>query len=110
MINMKENIITVTLGDDLSIRGPSLFQYDRGLILVFDGVTLPESYEVHFSNDKHGLAKKGEITENGVMIPDEFLQKRMDLFAWIFIRNGEEFGYTIYSIQFPVIGRSKKIM
>ena len=103
---MRDKTITVELGNELYIKAPHVFQYDYGLILVLTGVQLPAEYEVHFSNKKHGIAKKAEITESGIMIPDEFLRSGEDLFAWVYLRNGDEDGYTVYSIQFPVISRS----
>ena len=105
-MKLRDKTITVTLGEDLYVKAPHVFQYDYGLMLVLDGVQLPADYEVHFSNKKHGVAKKAEVTENGVKIPDEYLRSGEDLFAWVYLRNGDEDGYTVYSIQFPVIGRS----
>ena len=105
---MEDKVVTVTLGDELFIQGPSVYQFDTGLLLVFDGAELPPNYEVHFSKEKHGMAKKAEITPEGVIIPDEYLLTKRDLYAWIFVRNGEESGYTIYSIQFPVVGGDRK--
>ena len=103
---MRDKIVTVTLGEDLYVKGPHVFQYDYGLVLVLDGIQLPAEYEVHFSNKKHGVAKKGEAAENGVKIPDEYLRSGEDVFAWVYLRNGDEDGYTVYSIQLPVIARS----
>ena len=103
---MRDKTITVTLGDDLYIKAPHVFQYDYGLVLVLDGILLPEDYEVHFSNKKHGIAKKAEITEEGVLIPDEYLRSGEDIFAWVYVRNGDSDGYTVYSFQLPVISRS----
>lgn len=105
-MKLRDKIITVTLGEDLYVKAPHVFQYDYGLMLVLDGVQLPADYEVHFSNKKHGVAKKAEVTENGVKIPDEYLRSGEDIYAWVYLRNGDEDGYTVYSIQFPVISRS----
>lgn len=103
---MRDKIVTVTLGEDLYVKGPHVFQYDYGLVLVLDGIQLPAEYEVHFSNKKHGVAKKGEAAENGVKIPDEYLRSGEDVFAWVYLRNGDTDGYTVYSVQLPVIARA----
>ena len=103
---MRDKIVTVTLGEDLYVKGPHVFQYDYGLVLVLNGIQLPAEYEVHFSNKKHGVAKKGEATENGVKIPDEYLRSGEDVFAWVYLRNGDTDGYTVYSVQLPVIARA----
>lgn len=105
-MKLRDKTITVTLGEDLYVKAPHVFQYDYGLMLVLDGVQLPADYEVHFSNKKHGVAKKAEVTENGVKIPDEYLRSGEDIYAWVYLRNGDEDGYTVYSVQIPVISRS----
>lgn len=105
-MKLRDKTITVTLGEDLYVKAPHVFQYDYGLMLVLDGVQLPADYEVHFSNKKHGVAKKAEVTESGIKIPDEYLRSGEDIYAWVYLRNGDEDGYTVYSIQFPVISRS----
>lgn len=103
---MRNKTVTVALGDELYVKGPHLFQYDYGLELVIDGVQLPQNYEVHFSNTKHGVAKKATASANGVLIPDEYLRSGEDVYAWVYLRNGDTDGYTVYSVQFPVIARS----
>ena len=47
---MRNNIITANAGDNQYIKTDSVFQYDYGLILKIEGITLPEKYEVHFCN------------------------------------------------------------
>ena len=104
---MRDKTVTVTFEEgELYVKGPHVFQYDYGLVLIIDGIVLPQGYEVHFSNKKHGVAKKAEITNEGVMIPDEYLRSGEDVFGWIYIRDGNDDGYTVYSMQIPVIGRS----
>ena len=103
---MRGKTVTVTIGDEMYVEGPHLFQYDYGIELVIDGIQLPQDYEVHFSNTKCGVAKKAETSEHGVMIPDEYLRSGQDVYAWIYIHNGDTDGRTICSIQFPVIKRS----
>lgn len=85
----------------------ALTQYDYGQILEFDGVTLPQSYEVVFSNDEHGGTGKSQIgSASGVTIPDEFLTTGKPVFAWLFLHETENDGETVFKIKIPVNKRS----
>lgn len=103
---MRDNIITVTIGDGTYVKTDHVFQYDYGLKLVIEGVELPESYEVHFSETKNGLAKKVTGDRTGVDVPDEYLTTGTDIYAWVYLRDGSENGYTVYNIQIPVVPRA----
>lgn len=103
---MRDNVITVTLGEKTYAKTDHVFQYDYGLKLVVEGIELPESYEVHFSESKTGLAKKVIGDQTGVDVPDEYLELGSDIYVWIYLRNGDENGYTVYNIQIPVIPRA----
>lgn len=103
---MRDNIITVTIGDGTYVKTDHVFQYDYGLKLVIEGVELPESYEVHFSETKNGLAKKVTGDRTGVDVPDEYLTTGTDIYAWVYLRDGNENGYTVYNIQIPVVPRA----
>ena len=85
----------------------SLYQHDKNVTLVFDGIDLPRRYEVHFANDKEGrsisVARVGD--QNGVKIPDELLSTGYYVYAWV-CDTGESTGSgTVYSIVIPVIPR-----
>ena len=103
---MRDKTVTAVLGDDLYVKTSHVFQYDYGLELIIEGVQLPAEYEVHFSNKKRGVAKKAEITEHGAKIPDEYLRSGDNVYAWVYLRNGDNDGYTVYSIEIPVVQRS----
>ena len=103
---MRDKIVTAVLGDDLYVRTSHVFQYDYGLELMIEGIELPAEYEVHFSNKKRGVAKKGELVEGGAKIPDEYLRSGDNVYAWVYLRNGDDDGYTMYSIEIPVVQRS----
>lgn len=103
---MRDNVITVTLGEKLYAKTDHVFQYDYGLRLVIDGIQLPETYEVHFSENKTGLAKKVTGDATGVDVPDEYLTVGSDIYAWIYIRDGDVNGYTVYNVQIPVVPRA----
>ena len=83
-----------------------LHQFDTGQKLIFSGVILPETYEVQFSNQKEGgisVATTG--TEDGVLIPDVFLQTGEYVYVWVYLRNEESYGMTQYSVVIPVTRR-----
>ena len=103
---MRDKIVTAVLGDDLYVKTSHVFQYDYGLTLMIDGIQLPAEYEIHFSNKKRGVAKKGELVEGGAKIPDEYLRSGDNVYAWVYIRHGDDDGYTVYSVEIPVVQRS----
>ena len=49
-----------------------LTQYDKGQIIQFDGVDLPYSYTVYFSNCPNRTSKPWLGLNNQVEIPDEY--------------------------------------
>lgn len=84
----------------------ALWQHDYGQVLEITGVELPETYEVHFSNEKNGAATTAIGDENGVQIPDAYLETGADVFAWLYLHTGENDGETVYSIVIPVRERA----
>ena len=91
----------------------SAYQYDYGQTLQIFGLTLPENFEVHFSNGSgdalvvDGVLKtdESETTYGEVKVPDECLQQQVETFkAWIYIETPES-GTTIKTIVFHLIQR-----
>ena len=82
----------------------SVYQHDKNVTLIFDGIDLPEKYEVHFANDKDGsISVACEGSDSGVMIPDELLSTGSYVYAWVY-DTGEESGKAVvYEICIPVI-------
>ena len=78
------------------------YQYDYGQVLILKGLRLPESYEVHFSNSESGQAKTQIGDSDGVVIPDEYFLTGQDIFAWVYIHEGNDNGRTIYKVRIPV--------
>ena len=103
---MRNNIVTANAGEGLYIKTDSVFQYDYGLILKIEGITLPETYIVHFGNSNSAAAKTVNGDANGAEIPDEYLRNGEDIHAYVYLRNEEEYGYTIYHIHIPVVDRA----
>ena len=82
----------------------ALNQYDYGQVIQFNGLELPDTFTVRFSNYKAGNTSKSQIGENGqVEIPDEFLRTGKPVFAWVFLRAGEDDGETVRKVEIPVI-------
>lgn len=103
---MRNNIITANAGDNQYVKTDSVFQYDYGLILKIDGITLPAEYEVHFCNKNSKAAKTVTGDENGVAVPDEYLRNGEDVHAYLYLENENEYGYTVYNIHIPVVDRA----
>ena len=82
---MRNNIITAIAGDKPYIKTDSVFQYDYGLKLVISGVTLPQEYDVHFSNTNKPSAKTVTGDSSGVLVPDEYLLNGEDVHAWVYL-------------------------
>lgn len=79
------------------------YQWDHGQVLRFEGLDLPAAYEVHFSNfDKNGdaLAQIGD--SEGVDIPDELFATGHDIYAFVYLHEGEDDGETVYKARIPV--------
>ena len=102
----RTNIVTAVVGDRMYTKTDSVVQYDYGLKLMITGVTLPESYEVHFCNTKSAKTKTQTGDANGVDIPDEYLLNGEDIYAYVFLNTGENDGETVYIVHIPVVGRA----
>lgn len=109
------NIITATFNDSTYARTTSLWQYDYGQILQIEGLSLPTTFEVHFSEqDQEGesLIQIGAVKDKTtqVQIPDSFLRKaagsNYSIYAFIYLTDSES-GETKYKITIPVRARPK---
>ena len=98
-----------TEGCNSVIADGKLYQYDYGQYLKFEGLDLPDAYEVHFSDTLRddGTAKTqiGTTTEEGVssvLIPDEYLTTGKYVYAFIYLHSTEDDGETEYVVTIPV--------
>ena len=74
---------------------------DYGLYLQIDGVELPETYQVDFSNDEHhGTSVTMIGNADGVKIPRQFIDTGKDVFAFLYWV-GEDYGKTVYKFRIP---------
>lgn len=84
-----------------------LFQWDYGQVLQFQGLELPDTYEVHFANTdvRTSVTMLGDA--DGVDIPDACLTSGEPIYAWVFLHTGESDGETEYTVSIPVIARAE---
>lgn len=104
---MKNNEIAIYLQKGRSSVTGSLYQYDYGQRLIIKGVALPETYEVHFSNDLLGSSKTVLGDSTGVAIPDEYLTSGDNIHVWVYLHDGNADGETEYHGIINVIQRAK---
>ncbi len=103
------NIVTAVFeGGQTLTCAEGLWQYDYGQVLRFEGIELPEAYEVHFSNTPMSGETVTQIgNDDGVTIPDQFLQTGEILYAWIYLHTGEDDGETEYMVTMNVRKRAE---
>ena len=74
---------------------------DYGLYLKIEGVELPQTYEVDFSNSESSGTSVTMIgNSDGVLIPRQFIETGKDVFAFLY-HVGEDFGRTVYKFRIP---------
>jgi len=83
----------------------ALWQWDYGQKLIIQGLTLPAVYEVHFCNagDTETILQLGDAS--GVTIPDSCLKVGRNIYAYIFLHDGNYDGETVYKITIKVTPR-----
>lgn len=84
-----------------------LFQWDYGQVLQFQGLELPDTYEVHFANTDSRTSVTMLGNAYGVDIPDACLTSGEPIYAWVFLHTGESDGETEYTVSIPVIARAE---
>lgn len=74
---------------------------DYGLYLQIEGVELPETYQVDFSNSENSGSSVTMIgNADGVLIPRQFISTGKDVFAFLY-HVGADFGRTVYKFRIP---------
>jgi hypothetical protein len=103
---METNVIVAAFGGSKVVRTRTLYQWDYGQVLRFEGIDLPNAYTVHFSNvGVGGEAKTMVGNADGVTIPDEYLTTGQTVYAWVYLHAGDSDGETVYSVIIPVVAR-----
>ena len=82
------------------------WRYDYGQVLRFEGLTLPNTYQVHISNDEFGLAEIYVGNATGVAIPWKYFYSGLPIYAWIFLSVGVNDGETKYLVKIPIMDRA----
>ncbi len=74
---------------------------DYGLYLKIEGLELPSTYEVDFSNSEHNGTSVTMIgNADGVLIPSQFISSGKDIFAFLY-HVGEDYGRTVFKFRIP---------
>lgn len=104
---MNYKYITVSFGALRKITGPALqWQYNEKQYLIIKGLNLPEYYAVDFMNQGDAKTIRMTPTEEGVLIPDQYLLDGRPLIAYIVVIDGESVN-TIAQATFPVNTRGE---
>lgn len=104
---MTNNIVEAFFARGRSVQTRAVYQYDYGMILKPIGLTLPQTYEVHFGISQLAPTVTMIGTPDGVEIPDECLTHGPQIYAYIYLHTGEDDGETVYTAVVPVIARGK---
>lgn len=87
----------------------SAYQFDKGQVLTFFGITLPESCEIHASNSKYSdTAMICKSQGNDALLPDILFMSGDFVYVWVYvITTGENITSqsTLYEVVIPVIRR-----
>ena len=99
-MNTSKIIKGVVGGGRYTVTAP-IIKEDYGLYLQIEGLELPSTYEVDFSNDEHSGSSVTMIgNADGVLIPSQFISSGKDIFAFLY-HVGEDFGRTVYKFRIP---------
>ena len=99
-MNTSKIIKGVVGGGRYTVTAP-IIKEDYGLYLQIEGVELPSTYEVDFSNSENNGTSVTMIgNADGVLIPSQFIKSGKDVFAFLY-HVGEDFGRTVYKFRIP---------
>ena len=94
-------IIRAVVGGGRYTTTAPLMKEDYGIYLKIEGVELPETYEIDFSNDRNSGTSVTMIgNANGVLIPSQFIKTGRDIFAFYY-HVGKDYGRTTYTFCIP---------
>lgn len=99
------NTVTASFGSGITTKTDALWQYDYGQVLIIGGVSLPDVFEVHFTNKIYGDTLTVLGQDNQVSIPDNLLLEGREIYAYIYLHTGSNDGETEYKITIPVRSR-----
>lgn len=94
-------IIRAVVGGGRYTTTAPLMKEDHGIYLKIEGIDLPATYEIDFSNDrKNGTSVTMIGNADGVLIPTQFIKSGKDVFAFLY-HVGEDYGKTVYTFCIP---------
>lgn len=100
MIDTSKIIHGAVGGGRYTVTSP-IVKEDYGLYLLIEGLELPSTYEVDFSNSEHNGTSVTMIgNADGVLIPSQFISSGKDVFAFLY-HVGVDFGRTVYKFRIP---------
>lgn len=86
--------------------GEALYTYDWGQKIRFEGIELPDHYEVHFSDLPNGVGTPRLGNADGVDVPRAYLMHPGMLYLWIFLHFSDSDGTTVYRAALEVIQKA----
>lgn len=99
-MNTSKIIRGIASGRGYSVTSP-IIKEDYGLVLKIEGVELPSTYQVDFSNDEHhGTSITMIGNADGVLIPTQFIKTGKDVFAFLYWV-GDNYGKTVFKFRIP---------
>ena len=99
-MNTSKIIKGVVGGGRYTVTAP-IIKEDYGLYLQIEGINLPETYEVDFSNEEHSGTSVTMIgNAYGVLIPRQFISSGKDVFAFLY-HVGADYGRTVFKFRIP---------
>lgn len=99
-MNTSKLIRAVVGGGRYTTTAP-IMKEDHGIYLKIEGLELPETYEIDFSNSrKEGTSVTMIGNADGVLIPTQFIKTGKDVFAFLY-HVGEDYGKTVYTFCIP---------
>ena len=94
-------IIRAVVGGGRYTTTAPLMKEDHGIYLKIEGIDLPATYEIDFSNSrKEGTSVTMIGNSDGVLIPTQFIKSGKDVFAFLY-HVGEDYGKTVYTFCIP---------
>ena len=94
-------IIRAVVGGGRYTTTAPLMKEDHGIYLKIEGIDLPATYEIDFSNErKEGTSVTMIGNSDGVLIPTQFIKSGKDVFAFLY-HVGEDYGKTVYTFCIP---------
>ena len=94
-------LIRAVVGSGRYTETAAITKEDYGRIIKIEGIELPETYEIDFSNSrKEGTSVTMIGNADGVLIPQQFIKSGKDIYAFYY-HVGEDFGKTTYIFHIP---------